>query len=88
VLSATEAIPAWEQVPTGPDRIKQAAALTAKALALLAAAIGLLLSAILALLIAVLQGCRPRLPARRHDRAGPGRAPGGRPDPADSRDRR
>ena len=46
-------MPAWEQVPTRRDRVRQAAALTVQAITLAAAAIGLLLSAILALLIVV-----------------------------------
>jgi hypothetical protein len=82
MLSATEAMPAWEQVPTRQDRSGQAAAMTGKALAIVAA-VGFLLSAILVLLIVVVQGCRPRLSARRHGRAGPGQVADGRQDPAD-----
>ena len=48
MLSVTDSMPAWEQVPTRQDRIRQAAAMTGNALALVAAAIGFLLSAILA----------------------------------------
>jgi hypothetical protein len=82
-LSAGQAMPAWEHVPTRRDRIRQAAALTAQAIALAAAAIGLLLSAILALLIVVVRGSHSRLPVRRRDPAGPGHLAGGPPDPAD-----
>jgi hypothetical protein len=78
-LSATEAMPAWEQVPTRQERTMQAAALTARALTVLAAAIGFLLNAILALLIAIVQGRPARPTARRHDQARSGRWP----DPAD-----
>src|SRR5216684_8770025 len=52
-LTASQAMPSWEQVPARRDRARHAAALTAQAVTLAAAAIGLLLSAILALLIAV-----------------------------------
>jgi uncharacterized membrane protein YidH (DUF202 family) len=76
-LSAGQAMPTWEQIPTRRDHIRHAAALTADAITLLAAAIGLLLSAMLALLIVVVQACRLRPPARRHDRAGPSHVTGG-----------
>ena len=52
-ISAGQAMPSWEQVPTRPDRVRQAAALTVQAVTLAAAAIGLLLSAILVLLVVV-----------------------------------
>jgi hypothetical protein len=82
-LSASQAMPSWEQVPTRRDRVRQAAALTVQAAALAAAAVGLLLSAILALVI-VVAGPRHR---RRRPAPGPehtrrGRGAGGRPDPA------
>ena len=63
-LSAGQAMPSWEQVLTRRDRIRQAAALTAKAVALLAAAVGFLLSALAALLIVVVGGSHAR-PRRR-----------------------
>jgi hypothetical protein len=81
-LSAGQAMPAWEQVPTRRDRVRQAAALTGQAVTLAAAAIGLLLSAILALLIAVGTRHRQRLPAPGPERTRRGRGAGGRPDPA------
>ena len=82
-LSAGQAIPSWEQVPTRRDRVRQAAALTVQAVTLAAAAVGLLLSAILALVL-VVAGPRHR---RRRPAPGPestrrGRGAGGRPDPA------
>ena len=83
-LSAGQAMPSWEQVPTRRDRVRQAAALTVQAATLAAAAIGLLLSAILALLIAVgtRHRHRHRLPAPGPERTRPGRGADGRPDPA------
>ena len=82
-LFAGQAMPAWEQVPTRRDRVRQAAALTVQAITLAAAAIGLLLSAVLALLIAVAgTRHRHRLPAPRPERTRRGRGAGGRPDPA------
>ena len=64
-LSAGQAMPSWEQVPTRRDRVRQAAALTVQAVSLAAAAIGLLLSAILALVTVVAgtrRGHRPPAP--------------------------
>jgi len=82
-LSASQAMPAWEQVPARRDRIRQAAALTVQAVTLAAAAIGLLLSAILALLLAVAgTRHRRRRPAPGPERTRRGRGAGGRPDPA------
>src|SRR5215472_11952183 len=72
-LSAGQAMPAWEQVPTRRDRIRQAAALTVQAITLAAAAIGLLLSAILALFIAAVgtrHGYRLRAPGPERTRRG------------------
>ena len=81
-LSASQAMPSWEQVPTRRDRIRQAAALTVQAIALAAAAIGLLLSAILALVIAVAGPRHRRRPAPGPVPTRRGRRAGGRPDPA------
>jgi hypothetical protein len=82
-LSAGQAMPSWEQVPTRRDRVRQATALTVQAVALAAAAIGLLLSAILALLIAAVgTRHRHRLPAPGPERTRRGLGTGGRPDPA------
>jgi hypothetical protein len=63
-LSADQAMPAWEQVPTRRDRIRQAATLTVEAITFLAAAMGFLLSAILALLSVVVRSSHAR-PRRR-----------------------
>ena len=82
-LSAGQAMPSWEQVPTRRDCVRQATALTVEAVTLAAAAIGLLLSAVLALLIVVAgPRHRHRLPAPRRERTSPGRGADGRPDPA------
>ena len=81
-LTAGQAMPAWEQVPTRRDRVRHAAALTVEAVTLAAAAIGLLLSAILALLIVVGTRHRHRLPAPGPERTRRGRGADGRPDPA------
>ena len=82
-LSASQAMPAWEQVPARRDRARQAAALTVQAVTLAAAAIGLLLSAVLALLIVVV-GTRHshRLPAPGPERTRRSRGSDGRLDPA------
>jgi Protein of unknown function (DUF3040) len=82
-LSAGQAMPSWEQVPTRRDRVRQAAALAVEAVTLAAAAIGLLLSAVLALLIVVAgPRHRHRLPVPGHERTSPGRGADGHPDPA------
>ncbi len=72
-LAAGQRLPAWEQVATRRDRIRQAAVLIVKAIAVMAAATRLLLSAVLALFAAVLalfaavaMGGRARPPRRRH----------------------
>jgi len=81
-LSAGQVMPAWEQVPTRRDRVRQAAALTVQAVTLAAAATGLLLSAILTLLIVAGTRHRHRVPAPGPERTRRGRGAGGRPDPA------
>jgi hypothetical protein len=82
-LSASQAMPAWEQVPTRRDRVRQAATLTVQAVTLAAAATGLLLSAILVLLIAAAGPChRRRRPAPGPECTRRGRGADGRPDPA------
>ena len=81
-LSASQAMPSWEQVPTRRDRVRQAAALTVQAVTLAAAATGLLLSAILVLLIVVGTRHGHRLPAPGPERTRRGRGADGRPDPA------
>jgi Protein of unknown function (DUF3040) len=81
-LSAGQVMPAWEQVPTRRDRVRQAAALTVQAVTLAAAATGLLLTAILTLPIVAGARHRHRLPAPGPERTRRGRGAGGRPDPA------
>ena len=77
-LCAGQAMPAWEQVSCGHDRIRQAAVLTAQTISVVAAAIVLLLRAVLALAAAVVPGGRARPPAQRRERARP-RPDSGRP---------
>ena len=64
-LSAGQHMPAWEQLATRRDRIRQAAALIMEAIVLMAAAIRLLFGAVLTLLAAVVVGDRARLPPGR-----------------------
>ena len=73
-LSAGQAMPAWEQVSSRHDRIRQAAAVIADTTSVVAAAIFLFLKAVLALVAAVAAGGRAR------PRPGSGRParPGGR----------
>ena len=59
-LSAGQRLPAWEQIATRQDRVRQAAALIVKAITILAAALSLLLNAVRALVAAVLIGSRAR----------------------------
>jgi len=77
-LCAGQAMPAWEQVSSRHDRIRQAAALTAETISVAAAAIVLFLRAVLALAAAVAAGGRARPPAQRRQRARP-RPGSGRP---------
>ena len=86
-LCAGQAMPAWEQVSSRHDRIRQAAALIAETISVVAAAIFLFLRAVLALVAAVVQSGRARPPAHRRQRARP-RPGSGRPDPAAGADRR
>ena len=85
-LSAGQAMPAWEQVPTRRDRIRQAAALTVQAITIAAAAIGLLLRAILALVLVLViaAGTRHghRLPTSGPERTRRSRRADDRQDPA------
>jgi hypothetical protein len=59
-LSAGQYLPAWEQVTTRPERIRQAAASIVKAIAVVAAAVGLLVNAVRGLVRAVVMGDRAR----------------------------
>jgi hypothetical protein len=83
-LCAGQAMPAWEQLSSRHDRIRQAAALIAETISVAAAAIFLFLRAVLALVAAVVPGGRAGPPAQRRERARPrprsGRSagPGGR----------
>jgi hypothetical protein len=62
-LSAGQAMPAWEQVATRRDRIRQAAALMAETVSIIAGATVVLLRAVLALAAAVVgMRRRPRRP--------------------------
>ena len=87
-LSAGQHMPAWEQLATRRDRIRQAAALIVNAIAIMAAAIHLLFSAVLALVAAVARAAAPGRPRNGANGHGPGRETGGRPDPAAGADRR
>jgi len=78
-LSAGQYLPAWEQVPTTQERIRQAAAsiVNAIAVAVVASAVSLLLNAVRALVRAVVTGDRARPPVEgrspvepRHDDQG------------------
>jgi hypothetical protein len=71
-------MPAWEQVATRLDRIRQAAALIAEAITVMAAAVGFLASAFRALFTAIMGSARRPQPTRQQ--TGPGTD--GRPDPA------
>jgi hypothetical protein len=80
-LSTGQRMPAREQVATRLDRIRQAAALIAKATAVTATAIAFLVSAVLALFTAIIiMGRRASLPQPTHTQTGSGTD--GRPDPA------
>ncbi len=81
-LSAAQHMPTWEQLPTRPDRIRQAAASIAKAVTAVAVTIGLLFTAVRALLTAVVAGDRARPASGARQQAGPGSETGGRPGPA------
>jgi hypothetical protein len=70
-LSSGQGMPAWEQIATRRDRVRQAAALIVQAIAVLAAAIGLLFSAVLALFTAVVMGRRARPPRPTHQQTRP-----------------
>jgi hypothetical protein len=77
-LSAGQAMPAWEQLSSRHDRIRQAAALIADTTSVVAAAIFLFLKAVLAQAAAPVPGGRARPPAQRRERARP-RPGNGRP---------
>jgi len=72
-LCAGQGMPAWEQVPSRKDRIRQAAALLIEAITIVAVAISLLLRAVLALASAAIPRHSPRLPAPKRERTRRGR---------------
>src|ERR1700730_14351231 len=82
-LSAGQRMPVREQAATRLDRIRQAAAMIAKAVAAMSAAIELLVSALLALFTALIMHRRPRPVHRPHQGqpgpAGPAAPPAGQP---------
>jgi hypothetical protein len=80
-LSAGEALSAWEQVPSRQHSIRQAAALTVKAIAVVAEAIVLVLRAVHALSIAAGTRHGRRLPAPGPERTRRGRGADRSPDP-------
>ena len=71
-LCAGQGMPAWEQLATRRDRVRQRAAQIAKAIAVVAAAVGLLASAVLALCTAIFIGSRARPPQPERQQTGPG----------------
>ena len=71
-LSAGHGMPAWEQLATRPDRVRQRAAQIAKAIAVVAAAVSLLVTAVLALCTAIFIGSRARPPQPERQQTGPG----------------
>jgi hypothetical protein len=71
-LSAGQRMPVREQAATRLDRIRQAAAMIAKAVAAMSAAIGLLVSAVLALFTALIMGSRAHRAQPTRQRANPG----------------
>ena len=78
-LSAGQRMPAWEQVATRLDRIRQATVLIAEAIRAVAAAVGFLANAVRTLLSAIVSR-RARRPQPARQRTGPGTD--GRPNPA------
>jgi Protein of unknown function (DUF3040) len=71
-LSAGQGMPAWEQLATRRDRVRQRAAQISKAIAVVAATASLLVSAVLALCTAIFIGSRARPPQPAHQQTGPG----------------
>ena len=79
-------MPAWEQAPSRPGRIRQAAALLAKTATVIAAAIRLLPAAARALAAPVAPGGRARPWAPETGRRRRSQETGGRPDLAGGAD--
>jgi hypothetical protein len=71
-LSAGQGMPAWEQLATRLDCVRQRAVQISKAIAVVAAAAGLLISAVFALCTAIFIGRRARPPQPEHQETGPG----------------
>jgi hypothetical protein len=67
-LSADQRMPAWEQISSRGDRIRQAAVRIVAAIALLAAAIGVLIGAVLALITAAFSDHSSPRPASKPER--------------------
>ncbi len=86
-LCTDRGMPAWEQVPSRKDRIRQAAALLIEAITVVAAAINLLLRTVLVLASAAIPRHRPRLPVPKPERTRRGRGASDRQNRAGGADR-
>ena len=78
-LCAGQRMPAWEQVATRLDRVRQATAMIVEAITAMAAAVGFLAGAVRTWLCAIV-GRRVWRPLSARERTGPGTD--GRPNPA------
>jgi hypothetical protein len=67
-LSADQRMPAWEQISSRGERIRQAAVRIVEAIAVLAAAIGVLIGAVLALITAAFSSHSSRWSASKPER--------------------
>jgi len=70
-LADGQAMPAWEQVSSRHDRIRQAAVVIAETISVVVAAIFIFLRAVLALVAALVPGGRARSSAQRREPARP-----------------
>jgi hypothetical protein len=80
-LSAGQRMPAWEQVFSRQDRIRQAATQIAAAIVVLAAALMVLIGAVVALITAPFSDHRSRRPALKPERTRRGRETGDNQNP-------
>jgi hypothetical protein len=80
-LSAGQRMPAWEQVFSRQDRIRQAATQIAAAIVVLAAALMVLIGAVVALITAPFSDHRSRQPALKPERTRRGRETGDNQNP-------